>query len=943
MQILDIVIACAGMPFDGSTKTALGGSETACREMAESLASRGHNVIVFSITDKPGNYGGVSYMHLDDWGAYVGGTPHDVSIIQRSPEMCAIKTNSSLNILWNHDLALRRSIDAARAPMWNVDKILTVSEFHKKQTVDVYELDEEIVHATRNGINFKDINKAKQIVKKKKLKRNPFKLMYSARPERGLDLMLTEVFPKLLELDSRFKLYVAGYGNKDQKMMPFYTHIDSLIASFGDRVVFLGQLPKVELYKQFLTSGVYAYPTPSAIMPNFRETSCITVMECMACELPFISSDRGALPETLMDGCGVLIEEGEGYIDKMVEMVHKTALGKMKFDFSPATEEALSWDGIAQEWEELFLDLIDDRNDNPDRLARHLLKYSDIEPLKALSKEYDLCSDVMEKLEAYKFTDDLSGFYNGLGKEWSDECFFDAKHQPRYKQLEGFVGNLQDRKLVYDFGCSYGAYLIHLANAFPDKQFLGYDFDEGAITRANELAEKFSKNGNVVFTNKHDTSQKRVADIILLNEMLEHTERPWEVINEAEGVARDGAVVYISVPYGPWEYGELDVPEHLWHLNAHDLRDMLSQKKGVTLSAMAYGTEVGALSAPLGWWLCAYEVSGAKAKPIDMGRHLRLQRPRQTVSLTMIAGPNTEEQIRWVLNSVKTLADEIIVVDCGLSETAESILLEYGATIVQGQSPREIGFDAARNIGLAHCTKDWILWLDTDERLIDPQRVHKYLRESMFNGIGISQHHFAVDTDFDPDKPIRLFRNRPCQGKDMRFWGVVHEHPELELNGGVGQTCVLSDVHIAHTGYLSESTRKGRFTRNAPLLARDIEQYPERKLQKSLIMRDNMLLARDRMRSNGAAVDPYVEKLAEEVVDLFKEHFLGQKVFAGDNPALYYSQALELLGRGISAEDIRNSGVSESLKYRYDSVEDFIADITPKLEAKAAERDHEYF
>lgn len=943
MQKLDIVMGCPGLPFDGSSKGALGGSETACKEMAEALGRRGHSVTVFSLTENPGLYNGVTYLPLDQWSNYAGSTPHDVSIVQRSPEMCSAKTNSLLNILWNHDIALKRNMDLSRSSLWNVDKIFTVSEWHRKQTIETHEIAENIIHATRNGLNFDLIDEAPDAEK-----RDPYKLMYSARPERGLDVMLSDILPRLLEREPKYKLCVAGYGNQSKEMAPFYEHIDKLIASFGDRVEFLGQLPKTELYAHYKSAGAYVYPTPSPIMPNFNETSCISAMECMACELPFISTRRGALPETLRAGCGVLLDEGDNYAERMVEAILNVTRGHIKLDFRGVSRDEMSWDGIAAEWEADFMTWIDERNESPDRLARHLLKYSDIQPLKHLAAKMrlekdELAPDIQQAIESYSFTDDIEGYYNSLNKTWTDECFEQAATQPRFVQLSEFLGRLADKNTVYDFGCSYGAYTIHLANLFPEKQFVGYDFDILAITRASELAKKYARHGNVRFTNIHADPAGETFSILLLNEVLEHTERPWEVLDYAEEAAENDAVIYLTVPYGPWEFLELDKPEHLWHLSSHDLRDMLCNKKGVALNAMTYALGMGALDAPMGFWICAYQKSGAGTNPINIERHLRMQRPKQTVSVTMIAGPEAEEQLRWVLNPLVGIADEFIIVDCGLSPEAKLIFADYGAKIIVGPDPKEVGFDEARNTALPHCSMDWILWIDDDERLVDPQRVHKYLRESMYNGFGIRQHHFAIDTTFDPDKPVRLFRNRPCKGKDMLWWGVIHEHPELGLNEGPGEICVLSDVNIAHTGYLTETVRKDRFARNYPLLQKDCEKYPDRKLQKSLLMRDKILLCRDRMKSNGGTIDEPVLALAQEVLDLHKEHFLGKKVFAGDDPAGYYSQALEILGRGISAEDIKNSGIMESLQYNHETVDDLLEDVGAKLRDYIAPRENLYY
>ena len=60
------------------------------------------------------------------------------------------------------------------------------------------------------------------------------------------------------------------------------------------------------LLRQRAPAGCALEPTPAPIAPGFAETSCITATEALACGLPWISTDRGALPETLRDA-GVLV------------------------------------------------------------------------------------------------------------------------------------------------------------------------------------------------------------------------------------------------------------------------------------------------------------------------------------------------------------------------------------------------------------------------------------------------------------------------------------------------------------------------------------------------------------------------------------------------------------------------------------------------------------
>src|SRR5262249_20927498 len=156
---------------------------------------------------------------------------------------------------------------------------------------------------------------------------------------------------------------------------------------------------------------------------------------------------------------------------------------------------------------------------------------------------------------------------------------------------------------------------------------------------------------------------------------------------------------------------------------------------------------------------------------------------------------------------------------------ARRIAQQYQARMVPGIDPKIEGFERARNLALDTVSSDWCLWIDTDENLVGAEVLAKYLRENVYHAYGVRQHHFSCDSAMPTDIPVRLFRRREYRGRALRFWGAIHEHPELALNEGVGPVIALRDVHIAHVGYLAESTRRERFVRNQPLLELDQARY----------------------------------------------------------------------------------------------------------------------
>ncbi|MBN1621169.1 MAG: glycosyltransferase family 2 protein [Endomicrobiales bacterium] len=74
---------------------------------------------------------------------------------------------------------------------------------------------------------------------------------------------------------------------------------------------------------------------------------------------------------------------------------------------------------------------------------------------------------------------------------------------------------------------------------------------------------------------------------------------------------------------------------------------------------------------------------------------------------------NNENKIRDCLESVKW-ADEIVVLDSFSTDKTVDICKEYTKNIIQ---EKFAGFGRLRNIALSHTSNDWILSVDTDERV----------------------------------------------------------------------------------------------------------------------------------------------------------------------------------------------------------------------------------
>lgn len=140
---------------------------------------------------------------------------------------------------------------------------------------------------------------------------------------------------------------------------------------------------------------------------------------------------------------------------------------------------------------------------------------------------------------------------------------------------------------------------------------------------------------------------------------------------------------------------------------------------------------------------------------------------------------NEEKNIGRCLESVRWV-DEIIVVDSGSTDKTKEIAESYQAKVYHQDW---LGFGAQKNKALEYTTKEWILWLDADERmtpeLSDSIKVeinnsesdaYKMNRTSFFLGKRIKH------GDWGRDKVVRLFK------KGKACWTIDLVHESLTIN-----------------------------------------------------------------------------------------------------------------------------------------------------------------
>lgn len=155
---------------------------------------------------------------------------------------------------------------------------------------------------------------------------------------------------------------------------------------------------------------------------------------------------------------------------------------------------------------------------------------------------------------------------------------------------------------------------------------------------------------------------------------------------------------------------------------------------------------------------------------------------------------NEQDMLKNCLESVKW-ADELVVIDNGSTDKTGEIAKNSGARVIRFESD---DFSKTRNFGMEEAKGDWVLYLDADERVLEPLKdeILEVIATTGYSAMAISRINiiFGERVSYGPYKKdwvIRLFRKR-----DFEAWvGKVHEYGKFK---GVITYSKNSLLHLTH-------------------------------------------------------------------------------------------------------------------------------------------------
>lgn len=287
--------------YDTPLTRGIGGSETSQIELAWRFARRGWEVTSYAPVPwtGPREWRGTTWRPVEE----ADFTQEGLWLIYRVPEvldnfsdphpgqrLAVIAQDESFRGRWNAERVSK------------VDNVFALCESHRTSLAQDFDGLPDKVLITSNGIRPEQFRELAENMPE----REPYRLMWASSPDRGL-LNLARIFRRLRHWAPKAELHCFyGTDNIDKliDMSPQFAAYKQIKADIlaeinQPGIIWHGRVPQGQLIEEWAKSSVFCYPT------NFRETSCISIMEAQAAGCIPVVSPVWALAENLVAGSAV--------------------------------------------------------------------------------------------------------------------------------------------------------------------------------------------------------------------------------------------------------------------------------------------------------------------------------------------------------------------------------------------------------------------------------------------------------------------------------------------------------------------------------------------------------------------------------------------------------------------------------------------------------------
>ena len=311
-------------------RVGIGGAEIALLTMCEAWTNAGHEVVLYNDPDTY-NVSPFAQRQKDEFNRKA---QRDVVIAFRSVNPRIVGAQG-LRVWWSTD---QQAIGDFRAFAPNVDKIVTISDFHANFFKETYDITNSIVIDL--PVRVDDYNL--------EIKKVPGRCIFTSVPARGLHELhgawskIKALYPKAsLVITSDYRLW----GAKGPSNEPFRTSW----LDYED-VVFMGAIPRRDLVVEEMKAQVLSYPC------IYDELFCISVAEAQVAGAYPITSEFGAVKTTNM---GTVLPGNPGnhdwrniFANAVADTLENPELSAMQDEVKQLALSRFNPETIIKQWDE---------------------------------------------------------------------------------------------------------------------------------------------------------------------------------------------------------------------------------------------------------------------------------------------------------------------------------------------------------------------------------------------------------------------------------------------------------------------------------------------------------------------------------------------------------------------------------------------------------------
>jgi len=330
-----IVFLNSRSTFDGGSLGSgpLGGVESATIQLAEALASRGHDLTCMTGIDRPADINGV------DWRPVDSGSPAQTDLVVANNGASDFRFGrGSRHAIWLHN---RRLLDsylrkgAIFRTLWRRPAAVLLGSYHDSQVSRFIPFSRRVTIPYSVGEPFTTADPGDPSPRHRRA-------IHFSQPYRDAQnlvrIWVERVRPAVP--DAEFHIFGGDWRPEG--------YSDEIPAESG--IVFRERVSKHGLVEEMRQARVMLY------RGHKDETFCLAAAESIAMGLPVVTAGIGALRERVRHGeTGLIGETDAAFADAAVRALTDDDLWLRLHEGALATRAESSWDAVAAMWEAAFL------------------------------------------------------------------------------------------------------------------------------------------------------------------------------------------------------------------------------------------------------------------------------------------------------------------------------------------------------------------------------------------------------------------------------------------------------------------------------------------------------------------------------------------------------------------------------------------------------------